>query len=118
MQTRGEETVNGRAAGAEWQPGAQQAVWRPPLEEWRTLAKRTFITVAAFSVFVNLLMLTVPIYLFQISDRVLTSRSTDTLLMLSLLAVVFLGVLSLLDVCRRQVLGGLANKLETILGGH
>ena len=83
----------------------------------RALAKRTFITVAAFSVFVNVLMLTVPIYLFQISDRVLTSRSIDTLLMLSMLAIVFLAVLSLLDICRRQVLGALANRLETMLGG-
>ena len=91
---------------------------RTPLQEWRALARRTFITVAAFSVFVNLLMLTVPIYLFQISDRVLTSRSIDTLLMLSMLAVAFLAVLSLLDICRRQVLGALANRLETILGGH
>jgi ATP-binding cassette subfamily C protein len=91
---------------------------RTPLQEWRALARRTFITVAAFSVFVNLLMLTVPIYLFQLSDRVLTSRSIDTLLMLSMLAVAFLAVLSLLDICRRQVLGALANRLETILGGH
>src|SRR5918994_626805 len=38
---------------------------RTPLQDWRALARRTFIVVAAFSVFVNLLMLTVPIYLFQ-----------------------------------------------------
>jgi ATP-binding cassette subfamily C protein len=88
-----------------------------PLREWRALAKRTFVTVAAFSVFVNLLMLTVPIYLFQLSDRVLTSRSMDTLFMLSILAVAFIAILSALDICRRQVLGALANRLETILGG-
>jgi ATP-binding cassette, subfamily C, type I secretion system permease/ATPase len=62
-------------------------------------------------------MLTLPIYLFQISDRVLTSRSFDTLLMLSLLALAFLTVLSLLDVFRRQVLGSLATQLDTRLGG-
>jgi ATP-binding cassette, subfamily C, type I secretion system permease/ATPase len=89
-----------------------------PLNDWRTLARRTFVHVAAFSVVVNLLMLTVPIYLFQLSDRVLTSRSLDTLFMLSLLALVFLTVLAVLDVCRRQVLSGLATRLETILGGH
>jgi ATP-binding cassette subfamily C protein len=88
-----------------------------PLAEWRTAARRNFITVGAFSVVVNLLMLTMPIYLFQISDRVLTSRSLDTLLMLSVLALVFVGVLSLLDILRRQVLGALSTKLETILGG-
>ena len=46
---------------------------------WRTAASRNIAIVAVFSVAVNLLMLTLPIYLFQISDRVLTSRSADTL---------------------------------------
>ncbi len=90
---------------------------REPLQEWRHLARRTFIAVGIFSVFVNLLMLTMPIYLFQISDRVLTSRSIDTLVMLSLLALGFIVVLSLLDTLRRQVLGRLATRMETILGG-
>ena len=75
------------------------------------------MSVAIFSFFVNLLMLTLPLYLFQLSDRVLTSRSLDTLLMISLVAVFFLTVLSLLDILRRQVLGRLATSLETLLGG-
>jgi len=88
-----------------------------PLKQWRRDARRHFVTVGAFSLFVNVLMLTLPIYLFQISDRVLTSRSFDTLLMLSLLALAFLSVLSVLDVFRRQVLGSLATRLDTRLGG-
>jgi ATP-binding cassette subfamily C protein len=90
---------------------------RDPIREWHDLALRTFIAVGIFSAFVNLLMLTMPIYLFQISDRVLTSRSMDTLVMLSLLALGLILVLSLLDTLRRQVLGRLATKMETILGG-
>ena len=70
-----------------------------------------------FSTFVNLMMLTIPLYLFQLSDRVLTSRSLDTLLMLSLVALGFIVVLSLLDIIRRQVLGRLATRFETMLGG-
>jgi ATP-binding cassette subfamily C protein len=88
-----------------------------PLQRWRQIARRNIIGVAVFSVFVNLLMLTMPIYLFQISDRVLTSHSLDTLVMLSLVALGFIGVLSLLDTVRRQVLGRLATRMETILGG-
>lgn len=90
---------------------------RDPLIRWRTVAKRTFTTVGVFSVFVNVLMLTLPLYLFQLSDRVLTSRSLDTLLMLSLLAVSFLAVLSLMDIVRRQMLGALANRFVSIIGG-
>jgi ATP-binding cassette subfamily C protein len=88
-----------------------------PMAAWRAIAQRSLQTVALFSIFVNVLMLTLPIYLFQLSDRVLTSRSFDTLVMLTLLAFVFLTVLSLLDIFRRQVLGALATSLETTLGG-
>ncbi|MGY4458634.1 hypothetical protein [Bradyrhizobium sp. LB13.1] len=87
------------------------------LATWRSVARTSLIAVAAFSVVVNLLMLTLPIYLFQISDRVLTSRSLETLLMLSALALTFIGILSIVDILRRQVLGRLATKMEAVLGG-
>jgi ATP-binding cassette subfamily C protein len=90
--------------------------WKP-LSEWRDTARRSFMLVATFSVVVNLLMLTLPIYLFQLSDRVLTSRSIDTLLMLTMIAVLFLAALSLVDIFRRQMLGALATRMETLLGG-
>jgi ATP-binding cassette, subfamily C, bacterial len=88
-----------------------------PLAAWRSRARPTLTAVAVFSTFVNLMMLTMPLYLFQLSDRVLTSRSLDTLLMLTIVALGFIGVLSLLDIIRRQVLGRLATSFETILGG-
>src|ERR1700704_2586575 len=71
-----------------------------PLGAWGAVARSNLIAVPAFSVVVNLLMLPLPIYLFQISDRVLTSRSLETLLMLSALALAFIGVLSIVDVLR------------------
>jgi ATP-binding cassette, subfamily C, bacterial len=88
-----------------------------PLAAWRSRARRTLIAVAMFSTFVNLMMLTMPLYLFQLSDRVLTSHSLDTLLMLTIVALGFIAVLSVLDIVRRQVLGRLATSFETILGG-
>jgi ATP-binding cassette subfamily C protein len=105
-------------AAAAHETHASQADRRAdPMARWRTLSRRTFAVVALFSLFVNVLMLTMPIYLFQISDRVLTSRSLDTLLMLSALAVGLLATLSVLDILRRQVLGRLAASMEVILGG-
>jgi ABC-type bacteriocin/lantibiotic exporter with double-glycine peptidase domain len=86
-----------------------------PLTAWRLSCRRTLTSVVVFSTFVNLMMLTIPLYLFQLSDRVLTSRSLDTLLMLSLVALGFILVLSLLDIIRRQVLGRLATRFETML---
>jgi ATP-binding cassette subfamily C protein len=96
---------------------AKPASSTEPLAEWHHVARRNFIAIGIFSVFVNLLMMTMPIYLFQISDRVLTSRSLETLTMLSLLAFGLIAVLSMLDTLRRQVLGRLATRMETILGG-
>jgi ATP-binding cassette subfamily C protein len=106
-----------RAAKPHAEGRPDPAAGREPMDEWRSVVRRTFITIGVFSAFVNLLMLTMPIYLFQISDRVLTSRSMDTLVMLSLLALGLIVVLSLLDTLRRQVLGRLATRMETILGG-
>jgi ATP-binding cassette, subfamily C, bacterial len=97
--------------------GTSKDLQDDPLVAWRSVARRTLTAVAVFSAFVNLMMLTMPLYLFQLSDRVLTSRSFDTLLMLTIVALGFIGVLSLLDIIRRQVLGRLATKFETILGG-
>jgi ATP-binding cassette subfamily C protein len=90
---------------------------RDYLGEWRMVARRHLGVVGLFSVVVNLLMLTLPIYLFQISDRVLTSRSLDTLLMLTVIALAFIAILALLDILRRQILSRLAMRLEALLGG-
>jgi ATP-binding cassette, subfamily C, bacterial len=87
------------------------------MEAWRRAARSNLAVVAVFSVVINLFMLTLPIYLFQISDRVLTSRSLDTLLMLTIVALGFIVVLSMLEILRRQILGRLASRLDAVLGG-
>jgi ATP-binding cassette, subfamily C, bacterial len=97
--------------------GGETAPAQSPLAAWQAVSRRLMAIVIVFSIVVNLLMLTLPIYLFQISDRVLTSRSFDTLLMLTLLALGFLAVLSVVDILRRQILARLASNLESLLGG-
>ncbi len=116
-RTVSEPGIDSSASWAEENAANPARIHLDPMKEWHGLARRTLAAVALFSIFVNLLMLTMPLYLFQLSDRVLTSHSLDTLLMLTILALVFIGVLSLLDILRRQVLGRLATRFETILGG-
>lgn len=77
-----------------------------------------FAAVAAFSVCINLLMLTVPLYLLQIFDRVLGSRSEETLLMLTIAAVGALAVLAALEAVRSLVFVRLAARLDSELSGH
>lgn len=80
-------------------------------------ARQNLTVVAIFSVVVNTLVLAVPIYLFQMSDRVLTSRSIDTLMMLSLIVMLAIGAHVLLDMVRRFMLMRVAVDVESRLGG-
>ncbi|MGB3272171.1 MAG: type I secretion system permease/ATPase [Xanthobacteraceae bacterium] len=80
-------------------------------------ARRNFVTVGLFSIAVNLLVLAIPVYLFNMSDRVLTSRSTDTLVMLTLIVVVAIAAHVLMDVTRRIILMRVAVDTEARLGG-
>ncbi|HYD55998.1 MAG TPA: type I secretion system permease/ATPase [Burkholderiales bacterium] len=63
-----------------------------------------------FSLAINLLLLVPPLYMLQVFDRVLASRSEETLAALTLMAVAALVVLSFLDTLRAKLLalGGLA----------
>ena len=51
--------------------------------------KRAAKQVAGFSFIINLLLLVSPIYMLQLYDRVLSSGSGDTLLVLSIIALFF-----------------------------
>lgn len=79
-------------------------------------ARHNLIVVAVFSIVVNTLVLAVPIYLFQMSDRVLTSRSLDTLVMLSIIVMVAILAHVLLDMMRRFILMRIAVDVESRLG--
>jgi ATP-binding cassette subfamily C protein len=62
-----------------------------------------FWTIFIFSVFVNVLMLTGPLYMLQIYDRVLPSRSEPTLLALTILIAALYGFMGVLDYIRGRV---------------
>jgi ATP-binding cassette subfamily C protein len=76
------------------------------------------LAAGAFSLALNLLMLTVPLYMMSVYDRVLTSRSEETLLMLSLVAIGALAAVGILEAVRQLVLTRTGARLETGLGGH
>lgn len=80
-------------------------------------ARRNLVTVGIFSIAVNLLVLAIPVYLFNMSDRVMTSRSTDTLVMLSMIVIVAIGAHVLMDMMRRIILMRIAVEVEAKLGG-
>jgi ATP-binding cassette, subfamily C, bacterial len=64
------------------------------------------------SFFLSLLQLTVPLYMLQVYDRVINSRSTDTLVMLSVVAVGALLVFAILEFIRTRVYQLMAESLS------
>ncbi len=75
-------------------------------------ARPPLLSVALFSLFINLLMLTAPIYMLQIYDRVLVSRSVDTLLLLTAVALGALVIFCILEVLRARVLVRVGSRFD------
>ncbi|MDP7150443.1 MAG: type I secretion system permease/ATPase [Paracoccaceae bacterium] len=71
--------------------------------------------VAVFSFFTNLLMLTGPIYMLQVYDRVLGSRSEATLLALTLLVAFLYGMMGLLDFTRGRIMARVGARFQDSL---
>jgi PrtD family type I secretion system ABC transporter len=74
--------------------------------------RRSFLHVGLFSMFINILALTVPLYMLQIFDRVLASESRETLLYLSLIALGALLTLGLLELVRARILVRVSSWIE------
>lgn len=92
-----------------------KSIYPQGLKELRGVRNRnapTFMAVALFSVFVNLLMLTGPIYMLQIYDRVLGSRSEETLVALSILAISLYALMGVLDWARGRVLARIGARFQ------
>ncbi|MEI4233985.1 type I secretion system permease/ATPase [Roseovarius sp. D22-M7] len=76
----------------------------------------TLVLVGVFSAFINLLMLTGPVYMLQIYDRVLSSGSVATLLGLFAIVVVLYAFLGLYEFLRKRLLSRAALRLDARVG--
>ena len=79
-------------------------------------SRRAFIGIGVFSAVINLLMLTGPLYMLQVYDRVLLSRSMSTLVALSILMGGLYAFMGLLELIRSRVLVRIGNRIEDDLG--
>ncbi len=77
--------------------------------------RKHFIAVAVFSVFVNMLMLTGPLFMLQTYDRVLSSRSEETLVALLLLVTFLFLLYGLLEFARGRVLARAGARFQALL---
>jgi len=75
-------------------------------------SRQVFWHAGGFSLFVNLLMLTGPLYMLQVYDRVLASQSVPTLLALTLLVLVLYATLAILEWARSGLFSVAASRFE------
>ena len=89
-----------------------------PSDLRRALAacRRSFLTTAFFSLFVNLLMLVPAIYMLAMYDRVLMSGSESTLMMLTVITVFLFLVLGGLEWIRSRIMVATSARLDEHLG--
>ena len=74
--------------------------------------RSAFVSVGVFSFFINLLMLLPAIYMLQIYDRVMSSRSMETLAMITLIIVAMFAVLGVLQIIRSRILTRVSVRLD------
>lgn len=75
----------------------------------RAASRRMMVPMIAVSGVINVLGLALPIYTMSVFDRVLTSRSEDTLLFLAIAASIAILTSALLDALRTVAFGRIAN---------
>lgn len=81
----------------------------------RKQGNKLLFAVGLFSVFVNLLMLTGPLFMLQVYDRVLSSRSFETLTALFILVVLLYLFMGCLDYARSRVMARIGARFQTFL---
>ena len=80
--------------------------------------RKGLIAAAIFSVVINVLALSSPLYMMQVYDRVLSSKSMPTLVLLSIIFGALLILMGVLDALRGQLLARLGNVLEDAYGAR
>ncbi|WP_373085980.1 type I secretion system permease/ATPase [Sneathiella sp.] len=89
----------------------------PLLKETLDKCTRVFVIIAVFGLAINMLMLTSPIFMMQVFDRVITSRNTDTLVLLMMIAGLALLTMALLEGVRTFILVRVSSWLDRQIGG-
>lgn len=85
---------------------------RNELIKTRSESRSLYWMVAVFSFFVNMLMLTGPLYMLNVYDRVLGSRSLETLIALTVLVAFLYGCMGILDFVRGRVMGRVGARFQ------
>lgn len=89
-----------------------------PIRQALATCKGAVSTTALFSFFGNVLLFVSPLYMLQVYDRVLSSRSESTLVMLTVIAAFLLAILGTLEAVRSRVLVRAGARIDQALAGR
>src|SRR3974377_266963 len=98
--------MNSAPAPAQQQPASSE------LAAALGACRRAFVAIAVFSGMSNLLMLTGALFMLEVYDRVLPSRSVPTLVALLILVVILYGARGVIDMIRGRILVRIGNSLD------
>lgn len=93
----------------------QTQIGQEELRAARRESRTLYWSVAIFSFFANMLMLTGPLYMLQVYDRVLGSRSVATLIALSVLVVFLYSTMGVLDYARGRIMARVGARFQSRL---
>lgn len=83
--------------------GRRQPAISTMRDAWRR-SRTGILVIFLLTAFINILKLTLPLYIFQILDRVIASRSIDTLVLLTAMAAFAFLMATLAEMLRRMML--------------
>lgn len=89
---------------------------RTDLEAVLHNCRSSFFSVGLFSLFINLLMLVPAFYMLQVYDRVVTSGSVSTLVMLTLVMLLLMITMGGLEWVRSRIMVRVSTRIDTLLG--
>ena len=85
------------------------------IKDFLLVAKKSFFFAGFFSLFINILMLLPAIYMLAVYDIVVPSRSSNTLLFITLLVIGLFIIMNALQIIRGRILVRINNKLDYVL---
>ncbi|MBP0049711.1 type I secretion system permease/ATPase [Marinobacterium sp. AK62] len=91
---------------------------RTDLEAVLHACRSSFFSVGLFSMFINLLMLVPAFYMLQVYDRVVTSGSVPTLVMLTLVMFLLMVTMGGLEWVRSRIMVRVSTRIDSLLGSR
>lgn len=89
-----------------------------PIHNAVAACRKHFVNAAIFSAFLNLLYLAPTLYMLQVYDRVVPTRGTVTLAMLTLIFIGAVATIALLDLVRTRLLVRASARLDRLMSSY